>query len=89
MDDELRESLVNRIGNLTLLEKKPNSTLRGDGISKKIVEYKNSTYQLTQQIEKTYQSVQQPRKGKWEKEEIDLRQTELAKLAVKAWSITV
>lgn len=89
MDDELRESLVHRIGNLTLLEKKPNSTLRGDGISKKIAEYKKSTHLLTQQIEKTYQSAQRSGKSKWGKEEIDLRQTELAKLAIKAWPINV
>ena len=86
IDDELRESLVYRIGNLTLMEKKPNSTLRGDGISKKIAEYKNSTYLLTQQIEKIARKAQN---DKWGKEEIDSRQINLAKLAVKAWPITV
>jgi uncharacterized protein with ParB-like and HNH nuclease domain len=88
LDDELRESLINRIGNVALLEKKANSTIRGDGLSNKIIEYKKSTFQLTQQIEKFVPN-QQPRKGKWGKEEIDKRQAELAKLAVKAWPITV
>jgi hypothetical protein len=86
IEDELRESLVYRIGNLALMEKRPNSTLRGDGISKKIAEYNNSTYLLTQQIGKM---ARQAQGDKWEKGEIDSRQVDLAKLAVKAWPITV
>lgn len=80
MDEELRLSLVNRIGNLCLWEKLPNSMHRSDGFDKKRPAYRESAYLLTQEI---------GHKATWGAKEIDERQTELAALAVKVWSIVV
>jgi hypothetical protein len=79
--EELRESLVWRIGNLALAEKSSHSPTRGDGFSeKKAAIYEKSSFQLTRRIADF---------SRWGAEEITKRQAELAALAVKAWPITV
>jgi hypothetical protein len=80
MDEDARLVLVNKIGNLCLLEKKPNSTLRSAGFTSKKAAYRNSTSLLTQKIAK---------QANWGAKEITERQAELAALAIKAWPIAV
>ena len=80
MDEELRASLANRIGNLCLWEKKSNSAHRSDGFAKKKGAYQASAYVLTQKIAD---------KATWGAQEINQRQGDLAALAVKAWPIVV
>jgi hypothetical protein len=78
MDEETRLSLVYRIGNLCLLDKKLNSALRSAGFTKKKNTYKESSCLLTQMIS---------RENGWGAKEIEERQTELAELAVRTWPI--
>lgn len=81
LDEETRADLVNRLGNLTLLEKRPNSELKDAAFVEKNRYYKKSTFALTRQVPKSWDS--------WGRPQIDERQKQLASLAVKAWSLKI
>lgn len=69
---------INRLGNQTLLKTKVNSDIRNSSFDKKKEVYLQSDFLLTSEIAK-YPS--------WDIHDIDNRQKELAKLAVKRWKI--
>lgn len=67
-----------RIGNYTLLEKQTNSEIGNESFDKKIVEYKKSSFKMTQKIANL---------GKWDSDEIDKRQKEMAETVENIWSL--
>jgi uncharacterized protein with ParB-like and HNH nuclease domain len=67
-----------RIGNLTLLQAKANSKSGNDSFESKRSVYDKSTISITKSIAK---------EKKWDYAAVDRRQLELAKLAVKIWSV--
>jgi hypothetical protein len=80
LTEDQKKLLVNRIGNLALLEKKFNSTLKSDGFGDKRTAYSKSSQTLIQAVAK---------EDAWGAEEIDNRQKRLAELAIKTWPITI
>jgi len=78
IDLETAKSLYKRLGNMTLLKTKLNSSIGNEGFSKKKKEYKKSQFSLTKQVAQY---------KKWDEVEINERQKELAKLALKTWPI--
>lgn len=70
--------LVNRLGNLTLLEKTKNKESGNKPIDVKINIYKQSEYKMTNEINSS----------KWTEEEIARRQEKLATFAKGIWKIT-
>jgi hypothetical protein len=77
---EEQEEYVNRLGNLALLQKKPNSDLGNESFAVKRSVRAAEDLVLTKEIGK---------RSEWGKKEIEGRQAELAKLAVKAWPLSV
>ncbi len=75
-DDALR--YYNRLGNLALMQKRPNRAAANKGFAAKKVYYKKS--KLTHTLELASES-------KWGAQEIEARQGRLAQLAVKTWSL--
>lgn len=69
---------VNMIGNLALMDAKSNSIIGNSSFSQKKPHFLSSSFELTKEI---------GNKEKWGVEEIEERQKELAKLAVKRWKI--
>ena len=76
LDSETVRAYFNRIGNLALLQKKPNSDVGNLGFAEKQQVYTGSPFQLTSSLTQYSQ---------WGPEEIETRQKWLADLAVKAW----
>jgi len=75
---------VNKIGNLTLLSKKLNSTVGNDILSKKITELAKSEIKITSDLVNEIKAT-----NHWGKEEIERRQQELATISYDAiWKIT-
>ncbi|CAN5455043.1 hypothetical protein BH10ACI1_BH10ACI1_34060 [soil metagenome] len=72
------DELVNRLGNLTLLETKKNKESGTKLIEDKIKIYEESQYKMTIEINST----------KWTEKEIAERQEKLANIAKTAWKIT-
>lgn len=64
------------LGNLALMRSRSNSSVGNDSFAEKRLLYKVSNLKLTRKVA-GYTD--------WGKEEIDKRQSELAKLAVKTW----
>jgi hypothetical protein len=75
---EVADVYTNRIGNLALLQKKPNVDIGNASFAGKTKVLKDSDYRLTAMTgkEKT-----------WDKKQIEQRQQKLAELAVQAWSL--
>lgn len=67
-----------RIGNMTLLHSKANSKAGNDSFESKKPVYAKSSLSITNAISEF---------KKWDKQAVDARQLELAKLAVKIWSV--
>lgn len=67
-----------RIGNMTLLHSKANSKAGNDSFESKKLVYAKSSLSITNKISEF---------KKWDKQAVDTRQLELAKLAVKIWSV--
>ena len=76
LDAETSRTYYSRIGNLALLQKRPNSTIGNTGFSQKLAHYNKSSFDLTKSLTK-YED--------WGVEQIEKRQRELAQLAIKAW----
>jgi hypothetical protein len=76
--NEEAESYCRRIGNMTLLKKKANSDAQSESFDKKKAVYKQSTLELTKSVLKCSQ---------WTTKEIEERQRELAKIALKTWPL--
>ncbi|TGM82439.1 DUF262 domain-containing protein [Leptospira mtsangambouensis] len=76
--EEDHQFYFRRIGNLCLLKKRSNSMLRDDSFGKKKSVYQTSMFKLTNSLVHL---------SEWNKDSIDKRQSELAKLAVKAWKL--
>ena len=76
IDDEIVKIYYKRIGNLALTKMRINSDVGNDGFHEKRSFYANSDFQLTSSIADF---------DNWGPEEIEKRQKELAKLAVRAW----
>jgi hypothetical protein len=77
---DLIQAYFNRIGNLTLLKQKSNSNAGNTSFLKKIDTFKTSSFALTKQLA-NYTT--------WTTKEIESRQKELAKLAVRCWSLRI
>lgn len=74
---------VNKLGNLTLVDKRINSRLQNKTIEKKLPELEQSTLPLTIELVKQLKKTS----GKWDEQAIIDRQKELAKLAYdKIWN---
>ncbi len=71
------ESNVYRLGNYTLLEQKINREIKNKSYIEKQSFYQNSQYQITQDI----QSAQ------WNRDSLQLRQENMAKMATLAWRV--
>lgn len=74
--DEDRRRYKTRIGNLCLLQKSKNSDMRNDSFADKKDALEQCQYKLTETIAS---------EDDWSPEHIDVRQSQMAKLAVKAW----
>lgn len=86
LDNKEHKDYVNRIGNLTLLSRKINPKLGNKSFEEKATNkegYENSEMKLTQQLVKDYY----PKYIKWDKNAVEQRQKDLAKVAVKIWQI--
>lgn len=76
---------VNKLGNLTLLHKKINSTIGNKVIKEKINELSNSGVHMTMTLVEQLKNTNY----KWDEETINSRQSELANIAYhKAWTIS-
>ncbi|MFA9479424.1 DUF262 domain-containing protein [Phycisphaerales bacterium AB-hyl4] len=80
ISEEDHSQLVKRIGNLTILEKKINSDLKSDDFDVKQPAYAKSSIHLTRGLSDM---------TGWSKHEITARQTKLAALAPKIWTLNV
>ncbi|MFN8475281.1 MAG: DUF262 domain-containing HNH endonuclease family protein [Anaerolineae bacterium] len=77
-DPDLRLQYVHRLGNLCLLERKPDRTRGGGGFEqKKAALYAPSELVLTRQLAEKYTT--------WDRQAIETRQRDLAELALLAW----
>jgi len=75
---EEHKAHINRLGNLTLMSSKINSSFENQNFEDKKTEYEKSEFEITKEISR-YDS--------WDKEDIDKRQNFLAELAVKIWTL--
>lgn len=75
---EGHEELINRIGNLTLLSKALNTSIRNGAFSEKKPEFKKSDFMLTKELCAS---------RVWNANSIEKRQAELANRAVEIWSM--
>jgi Protein of unknown function DUF262/Protein of unknown function (DUF1524) len=80
IDVETAEEYFNRLGNLALMESKPNSMAGNAGFSDKQQYYRDSPFRLTSSLATA---------STWGPEGINERQNSLAELTVEAWSIKV
>lgn len=78
IDPETAKAYFNRLGNLTLLQKRVNADIGNSGFSEKTKLYQNSIFLITSSID-NYLT--------WGLEQIEDRQRWLAQLAVKTWPI--
>lgn len=78
---ELVAAFYKRIGNMALLQAKVNSDLRSSSFAEKKEIYKDSPYELTNQIAQI--------DGDWSPETIVQRQKQMAGLAVKTWPVKI
>lgn len=74
------DSLIYRLGNLCLLEKKLNMSIRNSSYSEKIDIYKVSAFQTTKAIPEEY--------SVWNRESINRRQAQIGNCAKSIWKIT-
>ena len=72
------DSIVNRLGNLTLLSARLNMSVKNKAYEYKKEYYNKSELYITKEIADKYED--------WGIEQINLRQKELAEMAVKIWS---
>jgi uncharacterized protein with ParB-like and HNH nuclease domain len=82
IDSETSDAYTKRIGNMTLIKTKTNADFGNAPFQTKRAEFQRSRIIITQRI---YKSTD--RQTKWGPNEINERQKELAKLAVKTWSL--
>jgi hypothetical protein len=75
---EDHDQIVNRLGNLTLLDARLNSTIRNGGFAVKQPAFACSELMLTKQLCEF---------SRWSLEEIAARQQQMAKLALTVWSL--
>ena len=75
-NEEIALKYYNRIGNLTLMRSRSNSSVGNDSFASKRLLYKSSNIRITREIAKYHE---------WGIDEIEKRQKKLAELAVKAW----
>jgi len=76
-DEDAAKAFQRRLGNMALLQQRPNSNLKSEAFNKKRSILAASKYTLTAEIGKG---------SKWDPAAINARQLKLAKLAVAAWS---
>lgn len=79
IEDEVADAFFNRIGNLALMKQKINSDIGNAGFDAKKGALTNSQFELTKKIADN---------DNWMPENIEIRQNELATLAIKAWPIS-
>lgn len=80
IDAETVKAYYNRIGNLTLLQRKLNSNIGNSGFVKKLEIYKKTQLKLTFSLDQY---------SMWGTDQIEQRQKWLAQLAVEAWPIKI
>lgn len=78
VDDEMATRLATRLGNLALMRKADNSEAKSLPFEDKRAIYGESPYVLTNQLAEA---------ERWDADTIKSRQMQMAKLAVKAWSV--
>lgn len=78
VDDELANEYKNRLGNLTLLGEEYNKNASNDTFNNKKKVYAKSKIEMNKELNKLEE---------WTFEDIDKRQNQLAKLAIKIWAI--
>lgn len=77
-DGESEKAYQKRIGNLVLLQFKVNSAQKSGPFSKKKTSLSQSKFKLTSEVGAA---------PKWDKKAIEIRQKELAELAIKTWPL--
>jgi hypothetical protein len=77
-DKEIVSECLHRLGNLCLLDKPTNKNEASGAFIKKSVRYAESEFLLTKEIANNFKE--------WNRAFIDLRQKQLAKLALKRWA---
>ena len=78
-DPELKQDYVHRLGNLCLLQEKPNRKASGKGFGFKSELYAKSKLTLTSQVAQGY--------DEWDRASIEQRQLQLGELALIAWPL--
>ena len=78
IDEEIRSSLFNRLGNMVLLNSKKNAKLGNVSFEKKRTAFAESPFVLTRTVTDC---------ASWGLDEINARQKKLAELAVKTWPL--
>lgn len=76
ISEELHSVLYRRLGNMCLLQGSINSKIGNKSFTEKTKVYKKSSFLLTKSISEY---------STWMQDDIELRQTEMAELALKAW----
>jgi uncharacterized protein with ParB-like and HNH nuclease domain len=77
-DDDIVSDCLHRLGNLCLLDKPTNKNEANGAFIKKSVRYAETEFLLTKEIANNFKE--------WNRTSIDVRQKQLAKLALKRWS---
>ncbi len=79
-DDTLLERSINRLGNLTLLEKNLNKEIANNQYLEKLKVFNNSNFNITKSLNNEYPE-------EWTENTINSRQTKLANFAKTIWAI--
>jgi hypothetical protein len=78
-DKDLYPQCLNRLGNICLLDKDINRSLRNNSFTKKKTTFQQSSLMLTKQVGTDYNT--------WDRRAIEKRQSEMAALAVETWKV--
>ena len=78
VEEEVALACQNRLGNLALLRASKNVEIGSDSFTEKIQAYEHSNLSITRQVLEY---------DRWTNEEVNDRQSKMAKLAVKTWPI--
>ncbi|MBN2340940.1 MAG: DUF262 domain-containing protein, partial [Deltaproteobacteria bacterium] len=79
IDESKQDSLIFRLGNMTLLKRTANRDLGNSGYEQKKTFYKESGFQMTRAIAENYEE--------WDEDKVDSRQKQLANVAVGIWKV--
>lgn len=79
VEDEAARRMVNRLGNMCLLESKKNRDLQNCGYERKREVYRGSVYQTTRRIAERFES--------WDEDSVNRRQRRMGEAAATIWKV--